>query len=183
LFLLQIQGFAEEELPVIDSRLNSMTISDVSPKFALTRIIALYENQQFREASGFITRLNHGSFKAILTELPIDLFIDSMPQSLPIVESLYAKVFLSDGLNFTMKFLRPESVLMQMVKFFANRHDETNNPPGLKREMCGPFVSSCKKLLKVRVKHELLLFIYFFFPSLQRVISLSTTLIGSKLNR
>ncbi|KDR23548.1 hypothetical protein L798_12370 [Zootermopsis nevadensis] len=127
-----------------------MTIADVSPRFAVKRIILLYENFQYREAANFINRLSHGTFKVILNDLPIDLFVESMPHSLSILEALYAKVFLSDGLNFSMKLLRPEGVIMQMVKFFSSQ--ESIDKTGDKNwELCGPFICSCKKLLKVIV--------------------------------
>ena len=133
-----------------DNRISSMTIADVSPRFAVKRIILLYENFQYREAANFINRLSHGTFKVILNDLPIDLFVESMPHSLSILEALYAKVFLSDGLNFSMKLLRPEGVIMQMVKFFSSQEpiDKTGDKNW---ELCGPFICSCKKLLKVIV--------------------------------
>ncbi|KAK6618843.1 hypothetical protein RUM43_013234 [Polyplax serrata] len=159
----------------LDSRIGSMTIADVSPRVAVKRIILLYENFQYREAANFINRLSHGTFKVrlrlfdgclsvasakgtptlllshfqvILNDLPIDFFVESMPHSLSILEALYAKVFLSDGLNFSMKLLRPEAVVMQMVKFFSTGDLDKNAD---KWELCGSFVCSCKKLLKVIV--------------------------------
>ncbi|EEB10211.1 hypothetical protein Phum_PHUM025060 [Pediculus humanus corporis] len=132
----------------LDSRIGSMTIADVSPRVAVKRIILLYENFQYREAANFINRLSHGTFKVILNDLPIDFFVESMPHSLSILEALYAKVFLSDGLNFSMKLLRPEAVVMQMVKFFSTGDLDKNSD---KWDLCGPFVCSCKKLLKVIV--------------------------------
>lgn len=141
----------------IDTRINSMTIADVSPRVAVKRIILLYENYQYREAANFINRLSHGTFKVILHELPVDLFVESMPNSLSILEALYAKVFLSEGLDFGMKLLRPDDVVMQMVKFFAMHDYDAKANVTLRRvpnKLLGPsspFVFSCKKLLKVIV--------------------------------
>ncbi|XP_059470854.1 uncharacterized protein LOC132193916 [Neocloeon triangulifer] len=141
----------------IDSRINSMTIADVSPRVAVKRIILLYENYQYREAANFINRLSHGTFKVILHELPVDLFVESMPNSLSILEALYAKVFLSEGLDFGMKLLRPDDVVMQMVKFFALHDYDAKANITLRRvpskllTPSSPFVFSCKKLLKVIV--------------------------------
>ena len=89
--------------------------------------------------------------QVILNDLPIDFFVESMPHSLSILEALYAKVFLSDGLNFSMKLLRPEAVVMQMVKFFSTGDLDKNSD---KWDLCGPFVCSCKKLLKVTKKNK-----------------------------
>ena len=51
----------------LDHRISSMTIADVSPRFAVKRILLLYENQQHREAANFINRLSHGTFKVEYT--------------------------------------------------------------------------------------------------------------------
>ncbi|XP_076368858.1 uncharacterized protein LOC143256068 [Tachypleus tridentatus] len=146
-----VKGFPKD----MDSRVASMTIADVSPGVAIQRVIFLYDNFQYREAANFINRLNYSTFKAILAELPIDVFVDTVPHSLPVLEALYAKVFLSDGLNFTVKLLRPQGVVMQMVKLFA-QHEDTQNPSSVPAELdsAHPYVSSCKKLLKVIVLSE-----------------------------
>lgn len=130
-----------------ESQFSSMTICDVSPTVAMKRIIVLYEKQQFREAANFINRLHRATFKSILEDLPVDMFIDAMPDSLPILEALYAKVFLSDGLNFPMKILRPESVIMQIANLFSHREMYESLPPNTPN----PIVVSCKKLIKVRI--------------------------------
>lgn len=128
----------------------------------------LSDNKQYRESANFINRLSGNTFGVIVHDLPVDLFIESMPQSLPIIESLYAKVFLSDGILQTrnsIQFLRPESVVMQMVKYFAQQQQDgtVQNPtsptsPGSNNvwrwDYCGPFMSSCKKLLRVIVLTE-----------------------------
>ncbi|XP_055929766.1 uncharacterized protein LOC129960380 [Argiope bruennichi] len=132
-----------------DSKISSMTIADVSPTVAMKRVILLYENQQYREAANFVNRLHRSTFKAILDDLPIDMFVEAMPQSLPILEALYAKVFLSDGLNFPMRLLRPESVIMQMAKMFSHRDVFESMMNGQ-----NPFILSCKKLIKVIVVSE-----------------------------
>ena len=125
----------------------------------------LSDNKQYRESANFINRLSGSTFGVIVHDLPVDLFIESMPQSLPIIESLYAKVFLSDGslTRNSIQFLRPDSVVMQMVKYFAQQ-DGIHPPspasaasassPGAnvwRWDYCGPFMSSCKKLLRVIV--------------------------------
>lgn len=130
----------------------------------------LSDNKQYRESANFINRLSGNTFGVIVHDLPVDLFIESMPQSLPIIESLYAKVFLSDGILQTrnsIQFLRPESVVMQMVKYFAQQQQDggstVQNPTSptspssnnvWRWDYCGPFMSSCKKLLRVIVLTE-----------------------------
>lgn len=124
----------------------------------------LSDNRQYRESANFINRLSGSTFGVIVHDLPVDLFIESMPQSLPIIESLYTKVFLSDGsvTRNSIQFLRPESVVMQMVKYFAQQDGIHPPPPSSastsapgsnfwRWDYCGPFMSSCKKLLRVIV--------------------------------
>lgn len=120
---------------------SSMTIADVSPRFAVKRILLLYENAQYREAANFVNRLSHNTFKSILDQLPIDLFVEAMPHSLSILEALYAKVFLSSDCG--VKVLRPDHVLMRLVKLF------TGTPGGTDR-----WLGSTRKLLKVIVLSE-----------------------------
>lgn len=120
---------------------SSMTIADVSPRFAVKRILLLYENAQYREAANFVNRLSHNTFKSILDQLPIDLFVEAMPHSLSILEALYAKVFLSSDCG--VKVLRPDHVLMQLVKLFTGTTGCTDR-----------WLGSTRKLLKVIVLSE-----------------------------
>ena len=74
----------------------------------------LYENGDHREAAAFLRRLSPSTFKTLLPmviyrvmlllllllllllfQIPADLFIESMPHSLPILEALYSKLFLA----------------------------------------------------------------------------------------
>ncbi|GBL72242.1 hypothetical protein AVEN_115211-1 [Araneus ventricosus] len=144
------KGFKDE----VESRVGSMTIADVSPSVAIRRVLLLYENQEYREAANFINRLNYSTFKAILPELPIELFVDNMPHTLAILEALYARVFLADGLEISLKLLRPDSVVMQMVKVFAMQQEESSPMSTLVVDPKHPIVASCKKLLKVIVLSE-----------------------------
>ena len=52
----------------------------------------LYERGQHREAAAFIRRISPPTYRQIVTELPIDRFVDSMPHSMPVLEAIYAKV-------------------------------------------------------------------------------------------
>ncbi|XP_054709293.1 uncharacterized protein LOC129218999 [Uloborus diversus] len=145
-----VKGFREE----VESRVESMTIADVSPGVAIRRVLLLYENQQYREAANFINRLNYSTFKVILGELPVELFVDNIPHTLAILEALYARVFLADGLEISLKLLRPDSVVMQMVKVFALQQEDSSPVNSFTLDPKHPVVASCKKLLKVIVLSE-----------------------------
>ena len=139
----------------------AMAIPDSSPRLALQRILMLYENGEHREAAAFMRRLSFQTFRQVLPHLPADIFIESMPHSLPILEALYAKLFLggNNGLDSSLlgkaNSLRPEAVVWQLVKFFAGQEAEGAGLAGQMRwEFCGPFISSCKRLLKVLLAGE-----------------------------
>uniref|UniRef100_A0A8D8Z4Y0 Mitochondria-eating protein n=1 Tax=Cacopsylla melanoneura TaxID=428564 RepID=A0A8D8Z4Y0_9HEMI len=122
----------------------SMTINDVSPRFALKRILLLYENLQYREVANFINRLSHNTFKIIINQLPIDLFIEQIPNSLNILEALFGKIFLSSHFN-GIKLLKPENVLLQIVRIFVNTSNNIN---------IETYIGSIRKLIKVIVLSE-----------------------------
>ena len=116
-----------EELPS-QNIATALTLPDSSPRVALQKILFLYENGDHREAANFMRRLNFTTFKSILPSLPADIFIESMPHSLPILEALYAKMFLQSKANDLMSratSLRPEAVVWQLVKFFARQEDRS----------------------------------------------------------
>ena len=89
-------------------------------------------------------------------QLPADLFIESMPHSLPILEALYSKLFLAGDKIWqetrTASNLRPEAVVWQMVRFFASQEDGLVGQ--MRWDFCGPFISSCKRLLSVLLTAE-----------------------------
>ena len=163
----RLVGIDYEELPPLAGagRLDSqnvttaMMLSDTSPRQALQRILFLYENGEHREAAAFMRRLSFQTFRQILPQLPADIFVESMPHSLPILEALYAKIFLGNGsqampgaeakLFGRASSLRPDAVVWQLVKFFAGQEEEMTASGQMRWEFCGPFISSCKRLLAV----------------------------------
>lgn len=153
----------EDLPPLVGGRLDSqnlataMSLPDSSPRQALQRILFLYENGEHREAAAFMRRLSFQTFRQILPQLPADIFVESMPHSLPILEALYAKIFLGSGnqpgveskILGRANSLRPEAVVWQLVKFFAGQEEEMSASGQMRWEFCGPFISSCKRLLAV----------------------------------
>ena len=66
------------------------------------RIMLLYERGEYREAAAFIRRVSSPTYRQIVTELPIDRFVDAMPHSMPVLEAIYAKVgWISFASNYT----------------------------------------------------------------------------------
>eukprot|EP00095_Tigriopus_kingsejongensis_P012102 snap_masked-scaffold747_size103044-processed-gene-0.11 protein:Tk12102 transcript:snap_masked-scaffold747_size103044-processed-gene-0.11-mRNA-1 annotation:"hypothetical protein L798_12370" len=150
---------------VLDSQnlASAMLLPDASPRMALQKILTLYENGDHREAATFMRRLSFHTFRQILPQIPADIFIESMPHSLPILEALYAKLFLAGDSKLlgNAQSLRPEAVIWQLVKFFANQ-DDGLAAGQMRWEFCGPFISSCKRLLQVLLSAE---------PRLKRLVS------------
>ena len=142
--------------PASTNMASAMTIADVSPRLALQRLLMLYENGDHREAAAFLRRLSPSTFKTLLPMIPADLFIESMPHSLPILEALYSKLFLAGDKIWqetrTASNLRPEAVVWQMVRFFASQEDGLIGQ--MRWDFCGPFISSCKRLLSVLLTAE-----------------------------
>ena len=59
----------------------------------------LYERGEHREAAAFIRRVSPPTYRQVVTELPIDRFVDSMPHSMPVLEAIYAKVYLASNIG------------------------------------------------------------------------------------
>ena len=66
------------------------------------------------------------TFRQLVTQLPTDVFVDCLPQSLPLLEALYTKLFLSGpGKKLSSALaVSPETVVWQLVKFFARQEDQ-----------------------------------------------------------
>lgn len=146
-------------------QLASLSIADISPRLALQRILVLFERGEQREAAAFLRRLSLTTFRQILNELPTDLFVESLPQSLPVLEALYAKMFLAGGKKFPNSLknsVSPETVIWQLVKFFACQEDQGLASREGRWELCGPFINTCKRLLSVLLTAE---------PRLKRIVS------------
>ena len=120
----------------------------VNANMTIRRVLQLYELAEFQEAAQIISRLPYGTFRSVVLDLPVDVFVEAMPASLPILDALYAKVFFSgrDLLSFGFKFLHPENVVSHMIRMFAMGNLYATSS---KEES----ITICKKLLKVRDIH------------------------------
>lgn len=71
----------------------SLEIKDYDPSFALRKIAMLYENDRREDVIKIISNLAIDTLLEIYTEFPIDLFLDSIPQSLGILDCLMSRIF------------------------------------------------------------------------------------------
>ena len=73
-----------------------------------------------------------------------------------LLQALYAKLFLAGEKIWhetrATSNLRPEAVVWQMVRFFASQEDGLVGQ--MRWDFCGPFISSCKRLLSVLLTAE-----------------------------
>lgn len=119
----------------------------VNASIIIRRVLQLYELGEYREAALTISRLPYGTFRAVVLDLPVDVFVEAMPASLLILDALYAKVFFAgrDLLAFGFKFLHPENVVSHMIRMFAMCNLYSTNGNGNEES-----ITICKKLLKVK---------------------------------
>lgn len=97
-----------------------LTKYDHVPSF---RLLRLYEGRQYREAAGFLMKLPHYTLKAALTDIPVDLLIETLPHSLILLEALYSRLV---ELNVTdTKILRIEQVLWRIVHLISTSQDHS----------------------------------------------------------
>ena len=136
-------------------QLASLSIADVSPRLALQRILALFQRGEHREAAAFLRRISVSTFRQLVGQLPSDLFVDCLPQSLPLLEALYSKLFLTGGKKLSSSIsVSPETVVWQLVKFFARQEDAGLASREGRWELCGPFINTCKRLLSTLITAE-----------------------------
>ena len=104
---------------------NTMSDQDFSPGFAIRKIALLFENRRWEDCALLINKLSMITLRTILPELPVDLIIDSVPSSLPIVEALYMRMYNpGDPSSFPSHNLHPEQLVGKLVKWMASFQGE-----------------------------------------------------------
>ncbi|KAI1303077.1 hypothetical protein HDE_02460 [Halotydeus destructor] len=145
-----------ESSSIVSDDMKCKKAHEVSSSIALRRIILLFENLQFEEAANFIQRLNYDSFKEMLTDFPMDIFVQSLPSSLPVIEALFVKIVISDQDGvWLVRRLNPEAVVMHVVKMFARQGVITDaSCAQMSRTIDPSVISSVKKILEVTMSTE-----------------------------
>lgn len=102
----------------------SMSQTDFSPGFALRKIALLFENRKWEDCAELVRRLGLLTLRTIVPELPVDVIIDAVPASLPILEALYARLFVpGDPDAFPAQHLRPDQLIGKVVRWLVALHD------------------------------------------------------------
>ena len=74
------------------SKSTGLKVEDYEPAFALRKIALLYEKNLNEEVADLIGKLSTSTLQQIYTQFPLDLFIDGIPQTLTIVNTLYSRL-------------------------------------------------------------------------------------------
>uniref|UniRef100_A0ABM0MHR9 Uncharacterized protein LOC100371731 n=1 Tax=Saccoglossus kowalevskii TaxID=10224 RepID=A0ABM0MHR9_SACKO len=98
-------------------------VSDLNPGFALRQIVLLMEKRKFDDCSQLVNQMNQLTLKTIMPEMPVDVFIEEIPYSLVILESLFSKLFIADPDSFPVITLKVENILLRIVRFLARQED------------------------------------------------------------
>ena len=105
------EGFPDETL--------TMDVTDISPGFAIRKMALLYENGQYGECTALVRRLSPITLKTIVPELPVELLVESLPHSVPVLEALYSRFYQADPAHFPAQYLLPERVVSGLVRWIA----------------------------------------------------------------
>ena len=119
--------------------------NEISPRLAVKRISLLTSHQQYQDAADFIHKLPGITVRSVLSDLPMEGIISSMPLSLPVIEALYCT-----SADASAELLHVDRVVWQMVRFFAQQEECLTGD--IRWEFCGPFVVLCRDVLKVVAK-------------------------------
>lgn len=121
--------------------------AEMNPNLVIRKILVLFEYHRHEDVAHIIKAITEKTLKAIATELPIPLFIEGIPRTLPILDAVYGRVFNSAGVQkFPFNLMQPESVIMQLIRLFAHSEDPTHNK-NIKWSTCD--IAACKNILKI----------------------------------
>lgn len=123
----------------------SMESAELTPNFALRRIVLLFETKKYDECATLIRRLNCVTFGNILQEVPMEVLLDSMPFSLSILEALYVKLSETTLETFPKDQLHMDLLVKRMVACFARMSQSGNRA----EKNCNSYYPSCRNILRV----------------------------------
>lgn len=107
---------------------------EISPCIAGRRIHKLIENLQFVEGANFIHKLSHSTFKQMIEdEFSFQKLISFIPNSLPVVEAIYSKMFVNSRNEepINLENLHPQEIVFSLINLFV----PNNIPTELESEL------------------------------------------------
>ncbi len=124
----------------------SMATQDLNPGFAIRKIGQLFETRRYEECASLIQRLSFVTMKIIAAELPMELMIETIPQSLTIIEVIYGKFYDANPEEFPSYVLLPDRAVSRLVMWVTSFED----PLPLKQvNTLEYYLPVCKNILKI----------------------------------
>ena len=102
------------------------SMQESNPGTALRKIVVLFESHKLEECLLLTRRLSNITLRSILAELPIEEFIKEIPETLGLLETLYAR-FYNMG-EFSVKYLKPEKCLLQIIEWLSKSSMNSSGP-------------------------------------------------------
>lgn len=91
----------------------------IQSKLLQKKQCTLYEQRKLADTLMYFTRITIDELRQHLQNKSIDGYIDSIPYSLLLLETIYSKFYLYDKHEFPTSILKPERLLRQLVVYFA----------------------------------------------------------------
>lgn len=138
---------------------------ELTPSYAMRRIALLFENHKYEDCAILINRLNLTVLETIVSELPMDIFVEATPMSLGIIDVLFTKLYTSDEDNFPVDSLVPDKVVKHIIHWLANCEDpavkhklppQENSMPFARRILHIVYKTEPKVLMKLRKQRNTL---------------------------
>ncbi|XP_038046632.1 uncharacterized protein LOC119720847 [Patiria miniata] len=92
---------------------------EVSPSFILRQLLLLVEKGKFVDASQLVNKISMDSLKDIVMDIPMEMVIERIPQSLIVLESLYSRLFISDADSFPIEQFQVEVMVFHVVRYLS----------------------------------------------------------------
>ncbi|CAL1526696.1 unnamed protein product [Lymnaea stagnalis] len=97
----------------------SLSASDLTSSLSERRLSSFFERKRFVDCAILVKQLRGNTLSSVLSEIPIAKLHAALPDSLPLVEALYLKVYHTPNLEFPTSLLMTDQLLKRMVTFFA----------------------------------------------------------------
>lgn len=126
-------------------KLSNMELAVGGPDGPARRITKLFQDLRYGDCATLIRQLSDATITAILSDIPISAFHASLPQSLVILEVIYAKVYNCNFKVFPIDLLCSDQFLEVLVAFFSRQHENSNRAA----KNCNSYFPFCRNILSV----------------------------------
>lgn len=99
-----------------------------SPGLAIRKILRLSEGESFESCAIFVNRLSNATLSVVIAELPVDIIIDAIPDSLPVLYALYSRVFTVQLDISPARQLLPGRIIKRVIQWLVNTRRHIGHP-------------------------------------------------------